>query len=152
MGTDNRILNASNASITVTNLTGAGDTLSIPFVPVTTADLSATGQLCLPVRIVGSSASIVVQTNQTGATSIASGQVLVGNTDTAVVSARANRRSATVKNQSTSVTVYVGTAGVTTATGIELKPGESINIDSISIIDAITASGSATVGYIETYG
>lgn len=55
-----RILDSSNASITVTNLVGAGDTSCPPWIPLGTTDGTATGEIGAKVIVVGGSFSATV--------------------------------------------------------------------------------------------
>lgn len=89
--------------------------------------------------------------NFEGANNLNNGQVYITGTATLVVPVNASRRSVTIKNQSPSVTIYVGKTGVTTTTGIELKAGESISIDFVGAIYAISESGLPVIGFIESY-
>ena len=87
-----------------------------------------------------------------GAANIASaGNVALSTAAATWVAARATRRSVTLKNLSTSITVYFGPATVTAANGFELKPGESISVDWVGLIQGIAASGTPTVAFVETY-
>ena len=82
---------------------------------------------------------------------IATGQVSVTTAVTEIGAARNARREVLIKNLSTSVTVYVGTARVTTTTGVELLVGESVTISANAAIYGVTASGTATVHYLEEW-
>jgi len=51
-----------------------------------------------------------------------------------------------------SVSVYVGPATVTTANGVELKPGESMTFEMAgTTLQGITASGTGNIHYWEEY-
>jgi hypothetical protein len=90
-------------------------------------------------------------TKQVGAANLDNGQVAASTTAGTLIAARATRRSATIKNTDAAITVYVGKATVTAANGMEIKAGQSINIDTTALIQVIAASGTPSVAYIETY-
>ncbi len=64
----------------------------------------------------------------------------------------ADKRSAIVKNPSGGATVYLGGAGVTTATGFPLAAGESVSVDTIASDDlyGIVASLTQNVNLLRT--
>lgn len=148
MGVLNKILTAANAYLGVTNLAGAASpTQQLEGVPLGTSDGTATGELGLKVISVGGTAAA-----PTGAAFMASSQVATSTSEATLVSARATRRSVTVKNIDTSITVYIGpSSGVTSVSGLPLAAGESISVDTNSEIKVIAASGTPRVAYIETY-
>lgn len=90
-------------------------------------------------------------TKQVGAANLDNGQVAASTTAGTLIAARATRRSVTIKNTDAAITVYVGKATVTAANGMEIKAGQSINIDTTALIQVIAASGTPSVAYIETY-
>lgn len=148
----NRILNSSNATLAVTNIGGADASVqAVPWIPITTADGSATGQLCVPVFLAGDNGSMTVNVTQTGAANVATGQVASSTTAGTLLAARTTRRGATFKNLDSSITVYIGPATVTAGNGMQLKAGESISVDTRALVQVIAASGTPTVAYIETY-
>lgn len=60
-----------------------------------------------------------------------------------------NRRSIIVRNQGL-VDMFVGVNGVTIATGLSVRAGESMTLDrTTAAIYGITAAGATTVGYLE---
>lgn len=143
-----QILDSGNDPIAVTSIGGLASTQSLAEIPLTTADGSTTGRVVVPVLVAAGSVTSV----PTGASSAASGQVAVDTTADLVANLRATRRSITVKNLSATITAYIGsTNGVTTANGMELKPGESISIDFTGTIYGITGSSNATIAYLESY-
>jgi hypothetical protein len=87
----------------------------------------------------------------TGAATMANGQVTASTSAATLVASRATRRSVTIRNTDTSISVYIGIAAVTAGNGMLLKPGESISIDFTGLIQVIAASGSPVVAYMETY-
>lgn len=90
-------------------------------------------------------------TRITGAPNLATGQVATSTTAGTLVAARATRRSVTIKNLHATITVYVGAPTVTASNGMEIKAGESLNIDTTALVQVIAASGTPTVAYVETY-
>lgn len=87
-----------------------------------------------------------------GAPSIAHNQVSVGTSATAIVAARARRRSVTIVNHGTT-DVYVGGTGVTTGNGVLLPgtKGAAITIETTAAVSAVVGSGTQTVSYFEEY-
>lgn len=114
----------------------------------------------LPVTVMNTIAAIITSISQTinvavmalrGAANMANGQVTTSTTAATAVAARATRRSVTIKNTDTSITVYIGIATVTSSNGMPLKAGESISIDTTALVQVIAASGTPVVAYVETY-
>ena len=87
-----------------------------------------------------------------GADEIATAQVSVANTSTAIVAARAGRQDVTITNHGTT-DVYIGVTGVTTATGMLLVgiKGGAITISGAAAIFGVVGSGTQTVSYLETF-
>ncbi len=85
-----------------------------------------------------------------GGTAIASGQVAPTGTAGTLLAARETRQRVTFVNRGT-MSVFIGPATVTTANGLELKPGDSYLMHSTALIQAITSSGTGAVHYIEEY-
>jgi len=78
--------------------------------------------------------------------------VTVGNTATALpTTPLANRKSIAVRNNSGTVTIYVGGSDVTTANGYPVLPYEGLpfNMSSGALLYGITASGTADVRVLE---
>ncbi len=90
-----------------------------------------------------------------GAATLASGQIIIGNISTTIAGSRPTRRSATIRNQDTANSGYIGGANVGIANGILLYPGDSMSVDFVGVIAGIslntTNAGNVTFGYIETY-
>jgi hypothetical protein len=78
----------------------------------------------------------------------ATGQVSVASTATLIIAANA-RRAVLITNPSSSVTVYIGGAGVTTGNGQELLPGNSLTLPVVSAVYGIVATSTQTVSYVE---
>lgn len=88
---------------------------------------------------------------QVGAANLATGQVTTSGTAGTLVSSRTTRRSVTVKNVDSTITVYVGPATVTTSNGFEIKAGESKTFTWTGTIQVIAASGTPVVHYADEY-
>jgi hypothetical protein len=82
-------------------------------------------------------------------TTTATGQVTTSGSAGTLVAANATRRRAILKNTDTTITVYVGPATVTTANGMPIKAGESIEWRGTALIQVIAASGSPVVAYMD---
>ena len=80
-----------------------------------------------------------------GGTDFTSGHVAVTNTATTIIAARETRKYATIVNYQT-VAIYVGPATVTTATGIRLDPGASMDFHTTKLIQGITAAAYTAAG------
>lgn len=76
------------------------------------------------------------------------GQVSVGATATQIIAA-GTRQGVLITNPSTTVTVFIGGSGVTTANGQELLPVNSITVPVTSAVYGIVATGSQTVSFLE---
>lgn len=80
------------------------------------------------------------------------GQVVLSVTASQVAPFRLSRHSIAIKNTDAAITVYYGfTSAVTSTTGFPLKAGESQSIDSQRAIFMVSASGTPTIAYSETY-
>lgn len=96
------------------------------------------------------SAVVPVAPSSTGVGAINStGQVSVGATDTTIIAANASRAAVIITNISSTVTVYIGNAGLTTSTGYPLLPSNSISIPTTAAVHGIVASSTQTVGFLE---
>lgn len=84
--------------------------------------------------------------------SIATGQASCSTASAQAVPARAGRRNVVLIQEGTTL-VRVGASGVTTSTGVPL-PGtaySALTIDGAAAVHCVTASGTQTVSFIETY-
>ena len=81
--------------------------------------------------------------------SINNNQITVTNTATQLVPQNPGRQSILIENTDGARTVYIGTQGVTAATGFPLLAGQVLKMYEIPAIYAITASGSAVVAVLE---
>lgn len=73
--------------------------------------------------------------------SIATSQVTLSTAAQVVIAASTARRSVIVRNTDASISIYVGAAGVTTTTGMIVKAGEAVTINTTAAIYAIAVSG-----------
>lgn len=85
-----------------------------------------------------------------GSASIANGQAAPTGTAGTLLAARETRRRMTVVNRG-SQNCYLGIATVSTSNGLTLKPGDSIDIETTALVQAITSSGTGQLDYIEEY-
>lgn len=97
----------------------------------------------VPVSIAG---TVVV--DDIGGILNATGQVAIGTAATLIIAANV-RRGILVTNPSSTVTVFVGGAAVTTANGQELLPLASLTIPTVSAVYGIVAAATQTVSYME---
>ncbi len=90
-----------------------------------------------------------------GAATLASGQIIIGNISTTIAGSRPTRRSATIRNQDSANSGYIGPAPIGTGNGLLLYPGDSVSVDFVGVIAGIslntTNAGNVTFGYLETY-
>lgn len=116
--------------------------------PITNTELRAS-----PVSVTGVNinTSNVAVKMFTGAPNLASGQVTATNVAATLVSARALRRSVSIRNLDATNTGYIGPAPIGITNGMLMLPRESISVDFVGIISVITASGTANFAYLETY-
>lgn len=98
-----------------------------------------------------SSNPLPVNPAESGAANFAATQVSVAATATQIVASNATRRAVLITNPSSSVTVYIGGAAVTTSTGQELLPGNSLSLPVTSAVYGIVATSTQTVSAVEVY-
>ena len=84
-------------------------------------------------------------------TQITSAQSATSTTSAEAVAARPQRHRVVLKNIDASITIYVGTGTVTSANSIPLLAGESIALETTAAINALSASGTPSLAYIEEY-
>jgi len=101
-------------------------------------------------RTINSVAVQVQRVDEQGSTAIANGQVAPTGTAGTLVAARDTRKRVTFLNTG-SINVYIGVATVTTANGFVLAPGAAITLNTQALVQAITASGTGAVSYVEEY-
>lgn len=95
--------------------------------------------------------SVAGITGTVGSSAIANGQVATSTTSALAVAARATRRRVILKNLDAAITIYIGTGTVSAANGMPLLAGESIALETSSAINAIAASVTPSLAYIEEY-
>lgn len=78
----------------------------------------------------------------------ATGQVSLGTSATQIIAAN-SRQGVLITNPSTTVTVYIGGAGVTIANGQALAPGCSLSLPVVSAVFGVVATSTQTVSYVE---
>ncbi len=74
-----------------------------------------------------------------GTSNLATSQAAMTATAAVVVAARSGRRKATLYNSGAN-TVFVGASGVTTATGLRLLPGGSLDVESAAVVYGVCAA------------
>ena len=99
--------------------------------------------------------SVGVNNKPVGSAAIAASQASIGTAATQIVAARlgaagTGRISVTLENTG-AATVYFGASGVTTTTGMPLPAGAAASIDTQAAIYGIAASGTQTIGVLETF-
>ncbi len=99
--------------------------------------------------------NVGVNNNPVGSAGFAASQASIGTAAAQIVAARAGvagtgRIAATLINAG-SATVYFGASGVTTTTGMPLPAGASATITTQAAIYGIAASGTQTIGVMETF-
>jgi hypothetical protein len=98
-----------------------------------------------------SGATVHIQrTGEIGSATLANGQVAPTATAATLLAARDTRKRVTFLNAGT-VDVYIGIATVTTANGFKLVPGSAMMVYTTALLQAITASGTGAIHYIEEY-
>lgn len=88
---------------------------------------------------------------ESGAANLGFNQVTVQNTATQIVAANATRRAVVIVNTDASNAIYIGSASVTSSTGIKLAAGANISIPTVAAVYGITASSTAVAGELEVY-
>lgn len=151
----NRIFFTGNNQGNITNLQGgAAVTTHLDYLPIYTADGTATGNVGVGVILLGSgggTASLgTVTVVPRGAPTLNAAQASLSTTSGVVVAANATRRSVTIQNMDATITIYVGAGTVSAANGFRLIPGQSVSIDTTAAVNGIAVSGTPTAGYIQT--
>ena len=111
---------------------------------------SLTGNVATDERTIGGSTVHVQRVNDTGGTSIASGQASVGTSATSIAAARDTRKSIVVTNFGTA-DIYVGPSGVSTSSGHKVEVGGSISLATTAQVFGVSASAGQSVHYVEIY-
>ena len=84
-------------------------------------------------------------------TAIAVNQVATSTTSAEAIAARPSRYRVVIKNIDSSITQYIGTGTVTSSNSMVLLAGESIALETSAAINALSASGTPSLAYIEEY-
>ncbi len=92
----------------------------------------------------------VQRVNEQGSTALANGQVAPTASPGTLVAARDTRKRVVFLNIGT-VPVYVGIATVSTSNGLPIAVGASLTLYTGALVQAVTASGTGNVAYIEEY-
>lgn len=101
-------------------------------------------------RTIGGVTVHIQRVGEIGSGAVANGQVAPTSVAATLVAARDTRKRLVLLNDGT-VDVYIGIATVTTANGFQLSPGASITLYTTALLQAITASGTGVIHYIEEY-
>lgn len=101
-------------------------------------------------RSINSTNVQIQRVDEIGSSAFATGQVAPTNSAATLLAARDTRKTCVFVNHGT-VDVYVGPATVTTSNGLKLPPGASLEFPCTALIQAITASGTGSVHYLEVY-
>ncbi|HEY8137634.1 MAG TPA: hypothetical protein VIF61_07320 [Methylocystis sp.] len=99
--------------------------------------------------------NVGVNNNPVGSAAFAASQASIGTAAAQIVAARGGvagtgRIAVTLYNAG-SATVYFGASGVTTTTGMPLPAGASATVNTQAAIYGIAASGTQTIGVMETF-
>jgi len=99
--------------------------------------------------------NVGVNNNPVGSNALATSQASIGTASAQIVAARAGaagtgRIAATLYNFG-SATVFYGASGVTATTGMPLPAGAAATINTQAAIYGIAASGTQTIGIMETF-
>ena len=90
-----------------------------------------------------------------GSGALATSQAPIGATASQIVAARTGApgtgRIAVTLYNAGAATVYFGPSGVTTSTGMPLRAGATVSISTQAAVYGIAASGTQTLGIMETY-
>ena len=131
----------------------SGQSVAVSNFPATQAVSIAS----LPALAAGSNTvgNVGVNNNPVGSAAFTASQASIGTPAAQIVAARTGvagtgRIAVTLYNAG-SATVYFGASGVTTTTGMPLPAGASATINTQAAIYGIAASGTQTIGVMETF-
>lgn len=113
-------------------------------------NLPGTPKVATDERTIATVVQHVQRVTDIGSTAIATGQVAPTTTAGTLIAARDTRKRVILTNFGT-VDVFIGPATVTTANSHKLPTGGSIVLLTTALVQAITASGTGSVHYIEEY-
>lgn len=92
----------------------------------------------------------VIEEGGGGSATLTGATVTIGATAAVIVAAKASRASIVVQNVHATNVLYVGPSSVTTANGLRLNPGESIEFtDYTGAIYGIASAAGTDVRYLE---
>ncbi len=138
----NPVSAVTNSATTITPVSG---TVSLTTQSTNTQPVTITN----PVTAVTTSTTVVVPIRTTLSSSLTTSQVVVTNNATLIKAANVNRYSLCISNDGTA-NMWIGSSGVTIATGKLIKFGNGICMDrNTAAIYGIVSSGSTTVGWLE---
>ena len=86
-----------------------------------------------------------------GALHHANSQVTTSTTAGTLIIARGTRTSCLIRNLDATISVYIGSATVTSANGMLLKAGESVVVTDKTLLQVIAASGAPVVAVFDEY-
>ena len=95
--------------------------------------------------------TVFIKGGPKGGATVAAGQVQLSTTSGTVRAARPGRKSITIRNMDSSISVYIGAGTVSSSNGFLLKAGESVSVDTTAAVNGIAASGTPSVCFLETY-
>lgn len=101
-------------------------------------------------RTIDSTSVQVQRVDEIGSSALANGQVAPTTSAATLVAARDTRKRLILENVG-QVAVWIGIATVTTANGLMLPIGASITLRTTALVQAITASGTGAIAYVEEY-
>lgn len=78
-------------------------------------------------------------------------QVATSTTSAQAIAARPGRRRLIIKNIDPSITIYIGIGTVVSSTSMPLLAGESIALETNAAVNALSASGTPALAYIEEF-
>ncbi len=88
-----------------------------------------------------------------GGASMFNGQINVSTTPATLVSARATRRSVSIRHIGTTTNMYIGSPVISSGNGMLLRFGDSISVDYVGLIQIVSSANGTNnnVAYLETY-
>jgi hypothetical protein len=87
---------------------------------------------------------------ESGTANITTGQISITASAGQIVAANATRRAVAIKNSDATNILFVGSAGVTVATGHRIDPKETLVVPFVGAISGI-GSGNLTATFLEVY-
>lgn len=141
------------------NAIGTVGVTSLPSLPAGANNIGSVNVAALPALPTGANNIGIVNLGTTAGLPVAatagvgsSNQVALGVAAAAILNAVVTGKHITIINADPTLTIYLGAAGVTTATGLPLLPGQAYDIDIVSgstiAIYGISASGTPKAAYL----